>query len=354
MSAGDIVGRTAADLAGLIASGEVSARRGRAGSSRPHRRDRRRAACLPARVGRACAGGGRRDRRRSRSRRAARPARRGSARAEGRLRHSRACRRRAARRSSKAGVPPYDATVVQRLQKAGVVVLGKTNMDEFAMGSSTENSAYGADPQPLGHQPDPGRIVGRQRGRGRRRAGSAGRRHRHRRLDPPARCRLRDRRGEADVRARQPLRAGGVLLEPGPGRPVRPHRARRGAAARGDRGPRSDGLDQHRRLQRAGCRSRRSTRRQRRAHRVVRELGGAGYEPEVEARFREAVAVLEELGRESSVRSPARRSRSRCPRTTSSPPASARRTWRASTAMRYGLRIGKDVRRRRGRHEHHA
>ncbi len=107
--------------------------------------------------------------------------------------------------------PPYTSTAVAKLEAAGATMHGKTNQDEFAMGSSNENSA--SAPARTRGIPSASRWILRwQRRRRRRRPCAVGARHRHRRVDPPARRDVRARRTQAHLRRRQPLRDDRVRI----------------------------------------------------------------------------------------------------------------------------------------------
>ncbi|MCW2547440.1 MAG: glutamyl-tRNA(Gln) amidotransferase, subunit [Mycobacterium sp.] len=237
--------------------------------------------------------------------------------------------------------PPYDATVVSRLRAAGVVILGKTNMDEFAMGSSTENSAYGATHNPW----DLDRIPGGSSG------GSAA----------------------AVASYQAPLSTGtdtgGSIRQPAAVCGIVGVKPTYGAVSRYGLIAFSSSLDQGGPFARnvldaallheamAGHDPMDSTsisgfsapvveaavRRDISGVRVgvVKELGGEGYDPEVEARFRESVAVLEELGAQVvEVSCPA--FKLALPAYYLIAPSECSSNLARFDAMRYGLRVGGD------------
>lgn len=89
---------------------------------------------------------------------------------------------------------PFDATVVEKLKEINMVCLGKTNCDEFAMGSTTANSAFGKTYNPWDKNAVPGGSSGGASSCVAARIGSGRYRYRHRRLHPPAVCFLRRHR----------------------------------------------------------------------------------------------------------------------------------------------------------------
>ena len=233
--------RTAAELADDLAVGDDHQRRADPGRAGPDRCRRRRGARVPPGRHRGRAGGGPRVRRAARVRPAGVRARRRADRGQGRARHQGAADHvrledprglGAAVRRDRGRQGARGRAADPRQDQHGRV---RDGLLHRALGVRRHA-------QPVGPDPDPGRLRRRLVGRGGGVRGADRDRHRHRRLDPPARRGHRHGRREADLRRRVALRPRGAGQLARPGRTGDPDRPRRGAAARDHRRPRPEGL----------------------------------------------------------------------------------------------------------------
>ncbi len=237
--------------------------------------------------------------------------------------------------------PPYDSTVTRRLRAAGIVILGKSNMDEFAMGSSTENSAFGPSHNPWDLARVPGGSSGGSAaavaayqaplGIGTDTGGSI--------RQPAAVCGLVGGKPTYGGNSSYGVVAFASSLDtPGPLARTVLDAALLHEAMSGHDPADSTSLDAPVPPVVAAAR----TRRRRRAQiGVVSELSGEGYESGVLARFNETVELLESLGAKITEVS--------CPHFSYALPAyyliapsECSSNLARFDAMRYGLRIGDD------------